>query len=71
MRNEEYRGAIRRELESHPAGWAWGELRDRLDLPHVRPCPPWMGRLEQEAGLQRASGAGRAYVWTVPKRPRA
>ncbi len=65
MRYVEFRDAIREELRHHRAGWTWTELRDRLDLPTDRPCPTWVRRLEEEIGLSRAPGAGRAYVWTV------
>ena len=68
MRYVEFRDAIRGELKRHRPGRTWKELRDRLALPYARPCPTWVARLEQEIGLRRAPGAGRAHVWTLSKR---
>jgi len=68
MRYVEFRDAIQKELKHHREGWTWKELRDRLDLPYVRACPTWVARLEQEIGLKRAPGEGRAHVWTLSKK---
>ena len=68
MRYVEFRDAIQEELKHHGEGWTWKELRHRLKLPYVRPCPTWVSRLEKEIGLERAPGEGRAYVWTLAKR---
>ena len=65
MKYVEFRDAIRGALVKTPAGLTWTELRDHLGLPYERPCPEWVARLEREAGLSRAKGAGRAHVWRV------
>ena len=65
MRYVEFRDAIERELLRTPGGLTWSELRDRLDLPYDRACPTWTGQLEQEIGLKRTKGSGRALVWKV------
>ena len=44
----------------------WAQLRADLDLPYDRPCPSWTKRLEEEIGLTRTKGVGRALVWKVP-----
>jgi hypothetical protein len=61
----EFRDTIRAELGRNPAGLTWAELRDRLALPYDRPCPSWVERMEQEIGLSRRPGTGRAHVWKV------
>jgi len=66
MRYTDFRDQIRRRLRRKPAGSTWAELRDDLGLPYVRPCPSWTARLEQEIGLTRTKGRGRALVWKVP-----
>ncbi len=68
MRYVEFRDAIREELGRNTAGLTWVQLRDRLSLPYDRPCPAWTARLEQEIGLSRSKGKGRALVWTVSRR---
>ena len=68
MRYFEFRDAIEGELKRHRGGRTWKELRDRLALPYPRPCPTWVARLEREIGLERAVGAGRAFVWTLTRR---
>jgi hypothetical protein len=65
MRYVDFKNAIREELLQNPGGLTWVELRERLNLPYTRPCPTWVTRLEQEAGLVRAKGPGAAYVWKV------
>ena len=65
MRYAEFEDVIREELVRHPEGLTWAELRARLDLPYDRPCPTWVRRMEQEVGLSRARGSGRAYVWEI------
>ena len=57
-----FRDVICRELGRRRSGLTCAELRDRLDLPYDRPCSSWVQRLEQEEGLTRARGSGRAYV---------
>jgi hypothetical protein len=66
MRYTEFRDAIRDELRQTRSGLTWLQLRDRLGLPYEVPCPEWTRRLEEEIGLVRARGEGRAYVWSVP-----
>jgi hypothetical protein len=65
MRYVEFESVIWEELVQHPEGLTWAELRERLDLPYDRPCPTWVRRMEQEVGLSRARGSGRAYVWKI------
>jgi hypothetical protein len=65
MKYTEYRDRIQGRLQSQPDGLTWAELRDQLDLPYERACPAWTKRLEQEIGLTRVKGAGRALVWKV------
>ena len=66
MRYVEFRDRIRKELRENPVGLTWAELRQRLDLPYRQPCPTWVRRMEEESGLVRAKGSGRAFVWKVP-----
>lgn len=66
MRYVEYRDLIRHRLRRRPTGLTWAQLRDELDLPYERPCPDWTRRLEEEIGLTRTKGPGRALVWKVP-----
>ena len=66
MRYEEFRDLIAEELRLTRSGLTWLQLKDRLDLPYAVACPQWTRRLEEEIGLVRTPGAGRAYVWTVP-----
>jgi hypothetical protein len=65
MRYLEFRNAIEEKLLQNPDGLTWAELKERLDLPYKRPCPTWVRRMEEESGLSRARGAGRAYVWRI------
>ncbi len=46
-------------------GSTWAQLREELALPYERPCPEWTRRLEEEIGLVRRKGAGRALVWCL------
>jgi hypothetical protein len=66
MRYVDFRDRIEAELRRTSSGRTWRELRDRLDLPYERPCPTWVRKLEEEIGLVREKGAGRAFVWTIP-----
>ena len=65
MRYQEFRNAIEEALLQDPDGLTWAELKERLDLPYERPCPTWIRRMEEETGLSRARGTGRAYVWKI------
>jgi hypothetical protein len=65
MRYTEYRDSIRRELARSAAGRTWAELQSKLELPYARPCPTWTKQLEQEIGLVRVKGSGRALVWKL------
>ena len=60
-----FRNAVRAELRGTPSGLTWSELRDRLVLPHDRACPAWTKRPEQDIGLTRTKGSGRALVWKL------
>ncbi|MCG8587304.1 MAG: hypothetical protein MI757_21575 [Pirellulales bacterium] len=66
MRYIEYRDQIQRTLRRKTTGLTWAELREELDLPYDRPCPNWTKRLEDEIGLTRTKGEGRALIWKVP-----
>lgn len=65
MRYVEFRSAIEEELLENRAGLTWAELKERLNLPYRQPCPEWVKRMEEEVGLSRARGTGRAYVWRI------
>lgn len=65
MRYIDFRDAILKELCRRPDGLTWVQLRQRLALPYDRPCPEWTKRLEQEIGLSRGKGIGRALVWRL------
>jgi hypothetical protein len=65
MRYEDFKAAIREMLRDVREGLTWAELRDRCRLPYERPCPTWTRRLEQEIGLTRTRGFGRALIWKI------
>jgi hypothetical protein len=71
MRYVEFKDAIHQALQRNPQGLTWGELQQRLALPYERPCPTWTNRLEKEIGLSRKKGAGRAFLWCVPRKVRS
>ncbi len=63
MRYDEFKTSIQRHLRGHRKGPTGVELREALSLPYDRPCPEWTRRLEEEIGLVRRRGTGRALVW--------
>lgn len=63
MQYAEFKTTIQQHLKRSRAGATWVELRDKLGLPYARPCPEWTRRLEEEIGLVRRKGSGRALVW--------
>ena len=65
MRYIEFRDSIEAELRKHSKGLTWKQLKARLELPYERPCPTWTKQMENEIGLSRARGSGRAYVWKI------
>lgn len=65
MHYVEFKAAIQQHLKRSRQGATWVELRDKLGLPYDRPCPEWTRRLEEDIGLVRRKGAGRALVWTL------
>jgi hypothetical protein len=65
MRYVEFRDLILKELKRNPKGFTWIELRDRLNLPYEKACQTWIYQLEEEIGLHRVIGEGRALVWKV------
>ena len=65
MRYVDFRDSIRDELKRNRSGLTWPQLRDRLDLPYKSPCGEWVKRLEDEIGLSRIKGTGRAYTWKL------
>jgi hypothetical protein len=60
----QFKTSIQRHLKDHSSGATWHELRVALKLPSERPCPEWTRRLEEEIGLVRQKGSGRALVWS-------
>lgn len=67
MQYVEFKSAIQKHLRGRRQGATWVELRETLALPYDRPCPEWTKRLEQEIGLVRRKGAGRALVWGLDR----
>ncbi len=65
MRYVEFRELIQNELLRRPAGLTWAELQENLELHYKRPCPTWVRRMEEEIGLERLRGSGRAFVWKL------
>jgi hypothetical protein len=63
----QFRTLIQKVLLTHPAGYTWKELRDKLDLPYDQPCPTWVKQLEEDIGLFRVRETGRAYIWKIPE----
>jgi hypothetical protein len=68
MKYVDYRDSIRRELSGNLEGLTWAQLQSKLSLPYDRPCPTWTKQLEQEIGLVRVKGSGRALVWKLGRR---
>lgn len=66
MHYVEYKTTIQQHLKRKRQGATWLELRETLALPYERACPEWTRRLEEEIGLVRRKGTGRALVWEVP-----
>lgn len=66
----EFKAAIQQHLRRSRAGATWVELRDKLGLPYERACPEWTRRLEEDIGLERRKGAGRALVWQIRSKAR-
>ena len=71
VRYVEFRDAIKNELRRVPAGLTWADLKKRLKLPYDIPCPEWVKQMEQEIGLSRERGSGRALTWRVSPRKAA
>lgn len=67
MHYTEFKAAIQQHLKRKREGATWVELREALALPYERACPEWTRRLEEEIGLVRRKGAGRALVWRILK----
>lgn len=65
MSYDEFKNTIHAELRRTPAGLTWVQLREKLGLPYDRACPEWTKRLEDEIGLERVKGEGRAYCWRL------
>jgi len=65
MRYTEFRDAIHNELRRVPSGLTWAALKKRLELPYSIPCPEWVKQMEQEVGLLRERGSGRAFTWKL------
>jgi hypothetical protein len=71
MRYVDFRDSIRAALRRNAAGLKWAQLQARLTLPYDRPCPAWTKQLEQDIGLTRSKGDGRALIWKVARRPKS
>ncbi|MCP4634539.1 MAG: hypothetical protein GY855_16545 [candidate division Zixibacteria bacterium] len=65
MRYIDFRNSIVDELKRNPQGLTWAEMKKRLNLPYKQPCSEWVKRMEDEDGLSRTKGSGRAYIWRV------
>lgn len=65
MRYIEFKEQIKKFLKENPSGFTWKELRNRLNLPYEQPCPEWTRKLENEIGLSRIKGSGRALLWKI------
>ncbi|QIF00322.1 hypothetical protein [Roseimicrobium sp. ORNL1] len=65
MSYAEFKSAIQHHLRKNRQGATWVELREALALPYDRACPEWTRRLEEEIGLVRRKGSGRALVWVL------
>jgi hypothetical protein len=65
MQYVEYKATLQQHLKRKRKGATWHEMREELALPYDRPCPEWTRRLEQEIGLIRRKGTGRALVWEL------
>ena len=65
MKYTEFRDLIQADLRAHSSGRTWKQLQESLKLPYRRPCPEWIGRLEQEIHLTRDSRRGNALVWRI------
>ena len=65
MRYLDFKDKIQSALRDHPEGLAWSQLRDLLCLPYDRPNPIWVRNLEDDIGLERTPGEGRALVWRI------
>jgi predicted transcriptional regulator len=63
MRYVDFRDRIIDELRRNKSGLTWKELREKLDLPYKTPCSEWVKHMEEEDGLVREKGSGRALVW--------
>lgn len=66
MTYEAFRDAIQSALCRYRDGLTWAQLRDQFDLPYERACPTWTRQLEEEIGLRREKGQGRALIWRLP-----
>ncbi len=71
MQYVEFKAAILQHLKRKRQGATWIQLRETLALPYERPCPEWTRRLEEEIGLVRRKGDGRALVWELEPRAAA
>jgi hypothetical protein len=65
-----FRDTIAATLARHPAGLPWREVNAKSRLGIERPCPEWTRRLEQEIGLVRRPGEGRALNWKLAAAPK-
>ncbi|MEM9346475.1 MAG: hypothetical protein AAGB26_07650 [Planctomycetota bacterium] len=65
MTYTDFRDTIRSALTENQSGLTWAQLRDEYGLPYDRACPTWTRQLEEEIGLKREKGRGRALVWRL------
>ena len=64
MTYEEFRNAIKSELERNPDGLTWTEIRARLKLPQKVPNNKWVRKMETDIGLVRMKDL-RGIIWRV------
>ena len=67
MTYQAFRDTIRAALNEQESGLTWAQLRDQYALPYERACPTWTRQLEEEIGLRREKGSGRALVWRLAR----
>lgn len=65
MRYVDFRDLIQTELQNNPRGLTWVELKNVLKFSYKTPCPTWINKMEEEIGLVRLKGKGRALIWNL------
>ena len=66
---ESFAEAVERVLTEEQAGLTWSKIREASGLPHKRPSPLWVHRLENEHGLKRDKDSKSSQIiWKMPKK---